>query len=78
MIVLRLMKSLCMYLINVRWRNRVYSIIFINYCSFTYEQYCPLIQSFNELSDKERDLLRAFLNSITNITLQDDKTKREG
>lgn len=38
----------------------------------------PLIQSFNELSDKERDLLRGFLNSITNITLQDDKTKREG
>lgn len=38
----------------------------------------PLIQSFNELSDKERDLLRDFLNSITNITLQDDKTKREG
>ncbi|WP_226567808.1 helix-turn-helix domain-containing protein [Bacillus stratosphericus] len=38
----------------------------------------PLIQSFNELSDKERDLLRGFLNSITNITLQDGKTKREG
>lgn len=38
----------------------------------------PIIQSFNELNDNERNLLREFFNSITNITLQDGKTKREG
>lgn len=55
----------------------IQSFLSTNVLSFM-NNIAPLIQSFNELSDKERDLLRGFLNSITNITLQDDKTKREG
>ncbi|MFA1782387.1 helix-turn-helix domain-containing protein [Bacillus velezensis] len=38
----------------------------------------PLTKALHELNAEERELLRNFINSITNITVQDKPNKREG